>query len=779
MTDVIKMFVLFILMITVCNSSYCQTQDSTFKVHLNNEHQTPLEGVQLDLDKRGNFIGTTDSLGNFTFVQIQGVHRIFFTHLGYISDSLQIDFSSKKQLNITLKSNGKSLEAVTVKNINTLPKDKPLIGVATLDMSDNKYIPVIFGEQDVLKSIQLLPGIKSAGDGNSGFYVRGGNTDQNLILYDEAPIYNASHLLGFFSTFNSDIIQSLNVYKGDLPANYGGRLSSLVDIKSKDGDYNKNNYSGSIGLISSHLNIDGPIKKDKSSFYISARRTYADALLKLSSDTAIRKNVLNFYDINAKLSFKLKKGNLSFSFYKGRDNLGLNNDFGFNWGNTLISANYSHWKNTKLSSITNIYHTAYDYLINIVTNNTSANPGNIQILSKIKDYGFKHEKQIKLDANQILYVGLSSIYHDIMPGSIYTNQYASYNTIVQPKKYSLENNIWLADNITLGKYSFHAGIRMSNFMVLGPGTFYTYDNSGNPIDSSIYRHRSIVKKYWNIEPRFSFSYAASENVNLKIGYARNTQNIHLLNNSGVSTPTDIWLSSTNNIKPEIANQFSIGINIINKNKTYEFTSELYYKKLENQIDYKNGADLQVNTYVESQLLYGKGKAYGWENIIKKNNGKLTGWISYTYSRSMKKIAGVNNGNPYPTFQDRPNEVSVVAIYKSSSKWTYSGTFIYYTGSAVTYPSGKYTIDGIIVNYYSGRNQNRYPAYNRLDLSATYTPKPKRKFQSSWTFGIFNAYGRENTYKIDFIKDPDDPNKTVARQTALFRFIPTITYNFKF
>ncbi|WP_191967852.1 TonB-dependent receptor plug domain-containing protein [Rhizosphaericola mali] len=767
------------MMITIFNFSYGQNQTSPLSIKVLNESNIPIEGAIIFLDSLGKSLGSTDATGSYIIKKTNKSHRIYISNVGYTTDSVDIDSTKRSIYIFTLHPLHNYLDTVLVKNINQIIKDKPLIGLTSLDMTKNKYIPVIFGEQDVLKSIQLLPGIKSAGDGNSGFYVRGGNTDQNLILYDEAPIYNASHLLGFFSTFNADIIQSLNVYKGDLPANYGGRLSSLVDIKSKDGDNTKTNYSGSIGLISSHINIDGPIKRNKSSFYLSARRTYVDALLKLSSDTSIRKNVLNFYDINAKLSFKVKKGNLSFSLYKGRDNLGLNNQFGLSWGNTLISGNYSHWQNYKLSSITTIYHTSYNYLINLDMDKTPTNPSDVQILSKISDFGFKHEKQLKFHKNQIFYVGLSSIYHRITPGSIYANQYANYNTLIQPKKYSLENNLWIADNITFGKYSVHLGLRASDFMILGPGIFYDYDNSGNLIDSSKHLHRSIVKNYWNLEPRFTFNYSITTNINIKLGYARNTQNIHLLNNTGVSTPTDIWLSSTNNIKPEIADQYSMGINITSTNKTYDFTSELYYKKLENQIDYKNGADLQINTYIESQLLYGKGKTYGWENILKKNNGKLTGWISYTYSRSMKKIMGINNDSYYPTFQDRPNELSIVAIYKSNNKWTYSSTFIYYTGPAVTYPSAKYTIDGIYVNYYSGRNQNRYPAYHRLDLSATYTPLTKRNYHSSWTFGIFNAYGRENTYKIDFIKDPNNPNKTIARQTALFRFIPTITYNFKF
>lgn len=720
---------------------------------------------------------TSNSYGFYSITAPPGRYTLIVSFTGYQTDTLPIELTKNILLPVELTSTAGQLAEVVVsaqrRNDNVT---KPLMGVQKLTTSEIKNIPVLFGEKDVLKTIQLLPGIQFAGDGNSGFFVRGGGADQNLILLDEATVYNPSHLLGFFSTFNSDAIKDVTVYKGAMPAEYGGRLSSVVDIKMNDGNYKDYHIGGGIGLISSRLNAEGPIVKDKGSFSISARRTYADVFLKLSRDSSVNSNSLYFYDLNVKANYKLNdKNRVYLSGYFGRDNLGFGNTFGIDYGNATGTARWNHVFNSRLFSNTSFIYSNYSYRIKIKSNNND-----IHITSDIKDVNLKEDLQYYVNADNKINFGFSAIHHTISPGVITASSGSSYNSLTLQNKYSLENAVYVSHEWSpAGKLHFNYGLRATSFSVLGPGNFYTYDPAGNTKDTATYGHGKFVKTYFNLEPRLSLSWQVNDASSIKVAYNRNTQVLHLLSNSTSSNPTDIWIPSSINVKPGISDQVSLGYYRNFDNNAYEFSSEVYYKNMQNQIDYKNGAQLIANEVVESQLVFGQGRAYGLELFFKKKVGQFTGWVSYTLSRTELKINSVNNGNWYPARQDRTHDISLVGIYQASKKWTLSATWVYYTGNAVSFPSGKYQVAGLTAFYYTERNGYRMPAYHRMDVAATLQGKKTKKFESSWTFSIYNLYGRENAYSIVFQNDPDDPTKTQALQYALFRFIPSVTYNFKF
>ena len=726
-----------------------------------------------------NINAVTNGYGFYSITAAKGNYTIAVNYAGFKSYLQKIDIQSNTQLAIDLESISTLLSEVVVstkrRNENIA---KPLMGVEKLSMKDLNNLPVLLGEKDVLKSMQLLPGIKSAGDGNSGFYVRGGSADQNLILLDEAPVYNASHLLGFFSTFNSDAIKDVTLYKGGMPAQYGGRLSSVVDIKMKDGNNKDYTVSGGLGLISSRINIEGPIVKDNGSFIISGRRSYADVFLKLSPDTVMKKNTLYFYDLNAKANYKLgKKDRLFLSGYFGRDVLGFGESFGTDWGNLTGTLRWNHIVNDKIFSNTSLIYSDYSYKIKI-----KSGTDNFKITSQIQDINLKQDFDFYVNNNNKIKFGGNIIRHSVSPGRITADASSNVQSSEVQNRYSIESALYVSHELTVSKdVNIIYGMRLSNLSAVGPGNYYQYDQNGNATDTTYYGKGKTVASYWNLEPRLSASYQLTEENSIKFSYNRNIQNLHLLTNSTTSTPTDLWLPSTNNVKPEISDQISLGYYKNFKDNQFEFSVETYYKWLQNQIDYRNGADLQANDNVESELLYGKGRAYGIEFYLKKKYGKFNGWVGYTLSKTERRFAEINNGNYFPAKQDQTHNISLVGIYKLNDRWTLSGTWVYNTGNAVTFPSGKYHVNGQTVFLYTERNGYRMPAYHRLDLAAAWeSPRNKnRKYQSSWTYGLYNAYGRENAYIIQFKDDPNDPTKTVAEQTSLFRFVPSITWNFKF
>ncbi|MDP4239872.1 MAG: TonB-dependent receptor [Bacteroidota bacterium] len=715
-----------------------------------------------------------NAYGYYSISLPSGHYQLTAQYMGYEPQVQQIDLTHPQKIDFLLTTKENTLNEVVVtsqrKNDNITKLE---MGVQKLDTKDIKNIPVLFGEKDVLKTIQLLPGIKSAGEGSSGFNVRGGGADQNLILLDEATVYNASHLMGFFSVFNSDAIKDISVYKGNEPAEYGGRLSSALDIKMNDGNDKKLGVSGGIGLISSRLTVEGPLVTDKGSFIISARRTYADLFLKLSSDTTLNKAQLYFYDFNAKANYRIdNKNRIYLSGYFGKDVLGFGNTFGINWGNSTATLRWNHLFSDRLFSNTSAIFSNYDYRIDIT------NEIDLNIISRIRDYSLKQDFQLFSGTDNTLKFGFNSVYHKIIPGAITASSDVDLKSLTN--KNAWENAFYISHEHTFSdKFSVEYGARLSTFSLLGSGNFYTYDSIGNPKDTTYYKSGQVVKTYINLEPRITFNYILNPQSSLKAAYARNVQNLHLLSNTTSGNPTDLWIPSSNNVKPEIADQVSMGFYHNFNDNLYEFSAEVYYKHLQNQIDYKNGAELNFNENVESQILFGTGRAYGLELFLKKKYGRFNGWISYDLSRTERKFAAINNGNYYPARQDRTHDISIVGMYELSKRWTLSTTWVYNTGNAVTFPTGKYEIDGKTVMLYSERNANRMPAYHRLDFGATWIVKKTRKFESSWTFSLYNAYGQENAYTINFRNNEKDPTRTEAVQTTLFRFVPSFSYNFKF
>jgi CarboxypepD_reg-like domain/TonB-dependent Receptor Plug Domain len=736
-----------------------------------------LIGASIKLqDLRGGT--TTNAYGFFSVTLPKGNYSLQISYAGFNTVTEAVDLNENKQLAIELESANVIAEVVVTSRKKNENVTKPIMGVEKLNMKEINQLPVLFGERDILKSIQLLPGIKSAGEGNSGFFVRGGGADQNLILLDEAPVYNASHLLGFFSTFNSDAIKDVTLYKGGMPAQYGGRLSSVVDIKMKDGNNKDYDLSGGIGLIASRLTVEGPIVKEKGSFIISGRRTYADAFLKLSPDSSLKNNTLYFYDFNLKANYKLgKKDRLYLSGYFGRDVLGFGETFGTDWGNKTATLRWNHLLSNKIFSNTSLIYSDYSYKIKI-----KSGTDKFVITSQIRDLNLKQDFDYFISNNSKIKFGANIIRHTVSPGRIEAEATSNLKSSVIQYRYSWESALYGSHELAISdKLNIVYGMRLSNLTPTGPGNYYRYDANGLVTDTVKYKSGQSVASFWNIEPRFSASYQLNGLSSIKASYNRNVQNLHLLSNSTSTTPNDLWLPSSNNVKPEIADQISFGYYRNFKDNQYEFSIESYYKSLKNQIDYRNGSDLTANDNVESELVYGNGRAYGIEFLLKKKSGKLSGWVGYTLSKTERKFKEINDGNYYNAKQDRPHDLSVVGIYRLNDRWTFSGTFVYSSGNAVTFPSGKYRVNEQTVFLYTQRNGYRMPAYHRLDIAATLESKKNksRKYQSSWTFGLYNAYGRENAFSINFKDDPDDPTKTVAERTALFRYVPSVTWNFKF
>lgn len=772
----------------MCKVRLCLFFSLLFFIHSTSAQQHfTLSGYITDAKTGENLIGatvfikelprqgsTTNSYGYYSITVPDGNYQISVQYMGYATKNQQVKLNESQKIDFQLSEQANELKEVVVSSLRKNENITKLeMGAQKLDTKDLKNIPVLFGEKDVLKTIQLLPGIKSAGEGSSGFNVRGGASDQNLILLDEATVYNASHLMGFFSVFNSDAIKDISVYKGNEPAEYGGRLSSVLDIKMNDGNDKKIGVSGGIGLISSRLTLEGPLVKDKGSFIISARRTYADMFLKLSSDTTLNNGKLYFYDFNAKANYRIdNKNHIFLSGYFGHDVLGLSNTFGIKWGNSTATIRWNHLLSDRLFSNTSLIFSNFNYKI-YINNGIEMN-----VYSRIQDYSLKQDFQLFDSSNSTLKFGFNSVYHRIIPGAISASDTIDLKTL--DNKHAWENALYISHQYNLtDKFSIDYGVRLSTFSLIGPGDFYNYDSNGNVKDTISTVTGQFVKSFFNFEPRATFNFLLNQNNSIKASFSRNVQNLHLLSNSTAGSPTDLWIPSSNNVKPEIADQVSLGYYHNFFDNKCEFSAEIYYKNLQNQIDYKNGAELNFNENVESQLLEGKGRAYGLELFLKKKYGKINGWISYTLSRTERKFDEINNGNYYPAKQDRTHDLSVVGIYNLNKRWTFSATWVYYTGNAVTFPTGKYQIDGKTMFYYSDRNANRMPAYHRLDLGATWLVKKTDKFESSWTFSLYNTYGRDNAYMITFRNNENDPTKTEAVQTTLFKWIPSFSYNFKF
>jgi hypothetical protein len=753
-----------------CSSVFAQNKFTISGTIKDARSGETLLGATVRIEEKASIGISSNEYGFYSLSLPKGSYTFKISFVGYteVRKVVELDSSIIVNWNLDRKNvNNEVVVRATKKGDNLR---KPVMGTETLNMKEIAKLPVIFGEKDIVKTLQLLPGVKSSGEGSSGFSVRGGATDQNLIVLDEAPVYNASHLLGFFSTFNSDAIKDATIIKGNSPAQYGGRLASVLDVKMKEGNNKETNVSGGIGLISSRITVEGPIQKEKSSFIISGRRTYADLFLKATED--FKDSKLFFYDLNAKANYTINKKNRIYaSGYFGKDKLSLGTNFGIDWGNTTGTLRWNRIINSKLFSNTSLIYSNYDFNIKLKAGETD-----FKINTNIKDVNLKQDFSYFSNPKNSLRFGFNAIQHTITPST--TSGTINTSTAKEGRE-ALENALYISNSTKPSdKLSIDYGVRLSAYSLLGGTTYNIYKNNVK-IDSVVAKDGAISKTYYNLEPRLTANYRINEVSSIKAGYARNTQHLHQLSNSTGSSPSDQWIGNSYNIKPEIADQVSMGYSRNFDNDNYEFNAETYYKAMQNQVDYKDAADVNNAPDVESELLFGKGRAYGVELMFKKKAGNLTGWVGYTLSKTERQIDGINFNKWYNAKQDRTHDLSIVGTYQLNTKWSLSGLFVYSTGNAVTFPTGKYSLNGITVYEYGNRNANRMPANHRLDISATYEPKKKRKMQGTWNFGLYNVYGRENAYTITFEDNPNDPTKTQALQTSLFRWVPSVTYNFKF
>lgn len=719
----------------------------------------------------------TNTYGFFSLELEQANDSLFISYVGYQPLAVEVNADQQKRYSFELTPLGNTIEEVVVsgkkqnKNVTS-----PQMGAFNFTIEEIKNVPVIFGERDILKTIQTLPGVGKGGEGSSSFYVRGGGGDQNLILLDEATVYNASHLLGFFSTFNSDAIKDVELFKGGIPAQYGGRISSVMDIHMIDGNNKKFSGEGGLGLIASRLKLEGPLQREKSSFMLSGRRTYADMFLKASKDETVKKSKLYFYDLNAKLNYRLNDKNTFYaSGYFGKDDLGYGDLFSFDWGNATATLRWNHIFSEKLFSNTSFIYSDFTY--NVDVNNDESE---FVINSKIENLNLKQDFSYYANSRNTLKFGFNALKQKISPASLRATQTSAVNSLIIQKRHGIELAAYITHEWNpIYWLSMLYGLRATDFMVMGPGTFYSFDEEGEAISSRSYSSE-VIKHYLRLEPRLSTSFILNDRQSIKASFNRIVQNLHQLTNTTASLPTDQYVLSSLNIKPQYADQVAVGYFQNFANNKYEFSIEGYYKYMGNQIDFRNGADLQANEFLEGELLFGQGEAYGLELFLRKTKGRLNGWVSYTLGKSQRQFDQINEGRWFNARQDRTHDVSVVGLFKLTEKWNLGANFVYYTGNAITFPSGKYTVDEKTMYYYTERNGYRMPDYHRLDLSATYEPQIKdKRFKSSWSFGLYNVYNRKNAYIIDFRENENNPNITEAYKIALFGIIPSVTWNFKF
>lgn len=738
-----------------------------------------LIGATVKTHVNGELTGTvTNQYGFFSLSLPRGIYELSISFVGLAAQEHVIDLSSNQQLTVELSAN-KTLQTVTVKaeadNSNITGTE---MSVQKLSMSEIRKMPALMGEVDVIKAIQLLPGVATVGEGGSGFYVRGGSVDQNLILLDEANVYNASHLMGFFSVFNPDVVKEVQLYKGGIPAEYGGRLSSVLDVRMKEGNMKRFALNGGIGTISSRLSLGGPIVKDKGSVIISGRRTYADAFLPLSKNEDIRDSKLHFYDFNLKANYRLnEKNRVYLSGYFGRDVLGLNNRLRMDWGNATSSLRWNHVFSDKLFMNATATFSNYDYFL--------GEPQGLDAYewtSNIKDYSIKTDFTYYLNPNNTLKFGAVGAFHQIDPGQASGVGESVLDEFVVPLTNALEYASYLSHQLKIGKrFNATYGVRLSAFQNIGATTYYDYNTNFDVSDTIEVNKGEIYNTYWGIEPRAGMSFLLNENASLKASYNRTFQYIHLASNSTASSPLDIWFPSSPNVKPQRADQFALGYFQNIAQNTYQSSIEVYYKKMSNAIDFEDHATLLLNPLLEGELRFGEARAYGAEFLVKKTKGKLNGWIGYTLSRTQRKINEINEGEWYFAKYDKTHDLSVVLSYDFNKSWSISTNFVYSTGAAVTMPIGKMEYMGMTVPIYSERNGKRMPDYHRLDFAVCWKPKKsfEKKWKSEWVLSCYNIYNRANPYSINFVTDENDPTQTRAEMLYLFGVVPSITYNFRF
>ena len=736
--------------------------------------------------------------GFYSLTLPPGNYTLTFRYLGYTAKVIKVDLNKDESINVELTAEDVQLQEVVIRGT-ALDKNVTSTEMSTveLDIKTIRKVPAFLGEVDVIKSIQLLPGVTTVGEGASGFNVRGGSVGQNLVLLDEAPVYNSSHLLGFFSVFNPDAVKDVKLYKGGIPARYGGRISSILDIRMKEGNYKKFGVEGGVGTIFSRLAVEGPLVKDKGSFVVAGRRSYIDILARPFTDVLDDGSQLNFWDLTLKTNYKFNQNNTLFlSGYLGRDVFMFDKNQGFSWGNKTATLRWNHLFSDRLFSNFTAFFSDYDYQLAFGENDLDK----FEWKSRIRTNNFKPEFTYFINAANELTFGGDLIYYKFNPADAYGVSVGEVVDISLEKKYGLESALFIGNDTKFNDaISAQYGLRISNFQYLGPGYYYEWETiePGERkvlVDSNYAEKYESIANYTNWEPRASLKIQTGPKTSFKFSYNRMAQYIHLISNTTASNPLDVWRPSTNNVEPQLGDQYAVGIfKNFGPNNDYEVSLEGYYKTTMNQIEYIDGAEILINEYLEADLLSGDGRAMGLELYVKKNTGKLNGWLSYTLGTSELKVNGINNNEWYPTRFDQRHNLKVVGYYELSPRWTLSANFTYLSGTPSTFPTDRFTQQEYLIPYnaYDSRNNIRIPDFHRLDVSATFYGKKYkrngklRKNEDYWVFGFYNVYARKNPFSIYFSQGTDrpvagQPIETFATQVSIIgTIIPAISYNFKF
>ncbi|MGV8134895.1 MAG: carboxypeptidase-like regulatory domain-containing protein [Mangrovibacterium sp.] len=725
----------------------------------------------------GSSLGTaTNAYGFYSLSLDPGQYELQFGYIGFKTGSRVVNLKGDVTINIELDPQTQQLEEFeVVGNKQGVDLRKPEMGSASLPMKTIRQIPAMMGEVDLIKAIQLLPGVQPTSEGSSSFSVRGGSGDQNLILLDEATVYNASHLMGFFSVFNNDAINSVKIYKGDIPVWAGGRLASLLDVRMKEGNNKRFGASGGIGLLSSRLTLEGPIEKEKSSFILSGRRSYFDLFTALSSDEDIKDTKLYFYDLNGKVNFTLGENDrLYFSGYSGRDV--YDNDFaGMNFGNRTVTTRWNHLFSHKVFSNLSLIYSKYDYKLDF----SSTESNDYKWKYDMDDAGLKYDLGFLLSSRFELKTGFQWAFHTMHPGTVSStgNNFEPY--ILETKKSGEGAGYVQAEQKIGERVVLRYGLRWSVFANRGADTVYVYNREYEETGMKTYQSGDYYNWQNGAEPRFGISYLINDQSSVKAGYARTRQYYQIATNSTSGTPLDLWFSSSPNVKPQVSDQWSAGYNRYLLDRKIELSAEVYYKHMQHTIDFKDHPELYFNRKLEGELRYGKSYAYGAEVMAMLNFKKLSGWVSYAYTRSERKIDQVADGEWFTSPFEKPHSVNIVLNYERNRKNSFGLNWVYATGQPATFPVGRMEYGNVVLPVYSDRNSERFPAYHRLDLSYTHKLRNWGKVERDLSFSLYNAYGRRNTWAIQFEADDDNPKKMNAINHYLFTFVPSITYNLKF
>jgi len=779
---------------------------SALSAQSNDGSQVTLSGYIKDADSGETLIGasayississgtTSNEYGFYSLTVPAGSYSIEFAYLGFDSKTVEIDLVRNITQDIEL---GEDIAELVEVVVTSEAEDKNItnteMSVNKLDIRTITKMPALLGEVDVIRSIQLLPGVSTVGEGATGFNVRGGGVDQNLVLLDEAPVYNSSHLFGFFSVFNPDAVKDVKLYKGGIPAKYGGRLSSILDVRMKEGNNKKLAVSGGVGFIFSRLSVEAPIIKDKASFIIAGRRSYIDILAKPFLSDDLSDTALNFYDLTLKTNYKISnKDRIYLSGYLGRDNFRFGENAGFDWGNQTATFRWNHLFSDKLFANFTTYYSKYDYQIKFGADDLDSFDWDADIVN----YSLKGDVSYFLNPDNLITFGGQGIIYEFSPGNAVGVSQGERTEFSVPQRYAIESGLFIQNEQTVNdKISLQYGLRLSHFNYTGDGFAYTFEETLpgerkllTDVSEKFDRWESI-QTYINLEPRASIKYQLSQKSSVKLSYNRMAQYLHLISNSTAASPLDVWLPSTNNLKPQLVDQFALGYFENFNNNKYALSTEVYYKDFQNQVDFIDGADLFVNELIEAELLSGRGRAYGLEVQLEKMKGKFTGWISYTLARTERQVDGINNNEWYDSRFDQRHNLSTTLFYELNDRWTLSGNFVLNSGTPATFPTGRIEQQGYVIPEVSNdvRNNVRIPAYHRLDLSATFRGKnyDKKRWKSEWVFSAYNVYNKRNPFSIFFEQEQvrvlnNDPIRTQAiRLSVIGSIIPSIAYNFKF